>query len=359
MKNYIPRYDKRLGELENIYNNLKPVDKKIISNQILRWETTAGKGKVNSKKSNLIKIADILETGLNKISKENYFKLSALIRNSDLADSTKNDLRKYFKEFLRDYYPDWNIRFGNLKELKLQKENIPKKYEELPTPNQIKSLIPKTPDLQIKNYIAVSTDTCARGSEILNSKWGDWNEAEGTLKLVSTKNKNVRVIPLNEANQHLRRWKKEYIFQFPSRDDYIFVDPHNRERHLTIDFINGKLNRLGLDNLGKPLTTYCLRHIFCTNLQKKLPAKVYEKVADHSIDTATRYSHLNNDDIKEAMNEFVYKVEELEPTKNLELMEKLKEELRLEIVDDIMTNLKKLYKFTPTEEYYKIMNKHK
>lgn len=325
MKKSIPSYDKHSPEKENIYRKLSKINKKMIDKQVLSWSATAGKDKVEQKRKNLIKFADVVEKGLDKIDNNTYVKVAVLIKNSNLNEATKNDLRKHIKEFLRNNYDDWYKRFNNFKELRNIKEPIPKKYEDLPTVSQVEGLIPKSADMEIKTYLQVAAELGRRGSEILRVRWGDWNEEKGIIKIISTKNKNVKHLALKKSNQHLRRWKKEYIFQFPNNDDYIFVNPKDRTKHLTLNWINGKLRILGKLHLGRPISTYCIRHARCNQLQSKLPVKIYEQVADHSISTASRYSHLNKDDIINAMNEFVYEVEELKPEE--------KEKLKLVEVD--------------------------
>ena len=321
MKKSIPSYDKHSPEKEAVYKKLSKINQKLIDKQVLSWSATAGKNKVEQKRKNLIKFADVVEKNIDKIDNVTYVKFAVLIKTSTLNEATKNDLRKHVKEFLRSNYDDWYKRFNNFKELRNVKEPIPKKYEDLPTVRQIEELIPKTPDLMLKTFIQIMSELGARGgSEVLVTKFGDFDTVKGTLKLISTKNKNVRHPLLKKSIQHINRWKKEYIFSNPTNDDFIFVNPKNRDKHTTANWVNGKLRDLGKRYLGRPISIYCIRHARLNELQSKLPVKIYEQVADHSIHTATRYSHLNKDDIINAMNEFVYEVEELKP----EEKEKLK-----------------------------------
>jgi len=324
MKKCIPRYDKHNREQEQIYQELSKKDKQIIDKIVLSWKATAGINKVMQKRKNLIKIADILGSGLDKINNETYLRLAGLINQSDLADSTKNDLRKHLVEFLRSYYEDWFKIFNNFKELKSHKESIPKKYEDLPSVTNIEKLIQRTPNMMLKIYIQIEAEVGCRGSELIGAKFGDYNEEKESIKLISTKNKTIRILPLNKTIPHLKRWRKEYVYPFPTNDDFIFPNPVDRTKHISLGWINGQLRRLGKEILGRPISVYCIRHSVLTNLQKKLPAKVYEKVADHSIETASRYCHLNSDDINEAMKEFVYHVEELPEGERNELMKRIK-----------------------------------
>ena len=329
MKDSIPRYDKKVGEINIVYNKLRITDRKIIEKQVLRWNATAGKIKTTSKRNSIIKVADIIETGLDKITKDINLRLAALIRTSDLADSSKNDMRKYHKEFLRDYYPDWNKRFGNLKEFRLVKESIPKKYETLPSIIDYGKMINKSDSIMIKTFIQLALETAGRGNELLNCRWGDFNEQERNIKLISTKNKTVRIIPLEKTLAHLKRWKKEFIFEYPTKNDFIFPNMNDRNKHVTLDWINGKLEKLSKETLGRSISVYCIRHSVLTFLQTKLPTKIYEKVADHSIETASRYSHLNYDDVKIAMNELVYEPQGLDSNernkfeKKIDIMQKI------------------------------------
>ena len=325
MKKHIPIYNKHNGELIRVYEKLTDNNKRIIEKEVIRWGSNAGKDKVKAKRKDLIKLADILDGDLKKITFDDYLNVANLINNCSLADTTKNDFRTRIKEFLRDNYSNWSKRFNNFKELKSHKENIPKKYEDLPTPKDFEKLIKKTDSILLKTLIQIMLELGARGSEVLNAKWGDWNEEEKSLKLISTKNKKVRILPLNLSQKHLERWKKEYMYDFPTQDDYIFPSIADRNKPMGLNYFNKLLRRLSKEVLGIPVTSYFLRHSTLNFLQQKLTAKVYEKIADHSIQTANRYSHLNKNDLKNAMNELVYQPEELSEDDKHEMKEMQKE----------------------------------
>jgi len=311
MKNNIPRYNKHDKEQVKVFEGLSDKNKKIIEKEVIRWSASAGENKVQSKKKNLVKLADIIEIDLDKITFDIYLEVAKLINHSDLADSTKNDFRKNIKEFIRDNYPNWSMKFNSFKELKTHKESIPEKYEDLPKPKDFERLIKKTDSIMFKTLIQIMIETGARGSEVLRTKWKDWSSEKKNIKLISTKNKGVRILPLYQSQKHLERWKKEYCYDNSTPEDYIFPSLTKRENPMILNYLNKKLRILGREVLGKSITSYFIRHSALTHLQKKLPAKLYEKIADHSIQTASKYSHLNTDDLKEAMEDLVYNVEEL------------------------------------------------
>jgi len=335
MKTYIPAYNKHNGELEQIYNKLPSNNKKVIEKEVIRWGACAGVDKVRAKRKDLIKLADVLEGDLKKITLDEYIHIANLINNCNFADTTKNDFRKRIKEFLRDNYSNWSKRFNNFKELRMHKEEIPKKYEDLPSIKDFERLIKKTDSILLKTFIQIMIELGARGSEVLNTRWGDWKSEEESLKLISTKNKKVRILPLNQSQKHLERWKKEYMYDFPTADDYIFPSIHSRNKPMGLNYLNKILRKLSKEVLGFPITSYFLRHSTLNYLQQKLTAKVYEKIADHSIQTANRYSHLNKNDLKNAMNEFVYKPEEITEEKKNEY------ELRIKNLENFMKVLLK------------------
>lgn len=319
MKTQIPFYNKNSGDLEKAFDSLSKTNQKIVEKQALSWSSTAGKNKVYAKRKNLIKFADFLEKDLDKVTNDDYLKFASALNKSNLADTTKNDLRKHLKEFLRDNYEDWSKRFNNLKQLKTHKEKIPRKYEQLPKQQEFEKLLLKTSDIMLKCVLALHIETAARGSEILKAKIGDWNKERKEITLISTKNKTTRTILLNKSQTHLERWLKEYPYKDHNTTDYLFPSPENRNKPITLGWYNSKLRKLGQEVFRKPLSSYCIRHSVLTYLQKKLPAKVYERIADHSIKTAERYSHLDSDDLSEALQEFVYQVPELTETEKDEL----------------------------------------
>ena len=64
---------------------------------------------------------------------------------------------------------------------------------------------------------------------------------------------------------------------------------------------------------------YLIRHTRATELQKVLTGKIYEKFMDHSLQTATRYSHFKDKDVRDAMFKEVYDVEDITEEKKHEL----------------------------------------
>jgi len=77
--------------------------------------------------------------------------------------------------------------------------------------------------------------------------------------------------------------------------------------------------------LNEDIFMYLIRHTRATELHKTLPPLVYTKFMDHSLETAKRYSQLNNDDVREVMFKDVYNVEELTEDKRHELEKRIAE----------------------------------
>jgi integrase len=338
MKKTFPKYD--YGTLLQIQSKFKDSDK-ILFNKFLVFCSVSG-GKTTTKKysSVLTKIIDVFDGDMLKIDLERLRSFLSVLNESDLLPATKNEIKKVLKRFLKENYDDWSLRFKGLKDIRLEKDINQQKINAntILRPGDIELLVRGTSNLMYKAFVITLYESAARPEEILKIKWKDIDFNNKDIKLLSSKTGNLRINPICSSIYHLERWRNEYFFINPSSDDWVFVNYQNRNKHISVVSACRFLSRLSKRVLGRSIFTYIIRHTRGTELQKVLPPKIYEKFMDHSIQTATRYSHLSKDDVRDVMFKNVYSVKNISPQKKHEL------EIRIEKLEHALFQSMKIIK---------------
>ena len=312
MRKTFPRYQR--GSLATIEEKFKQKDKDLIKKYLTFCAGSGGKTTVSKYHAVLVKIVDVFGGDMDKIDLERLREFLKILNNSqDLLPATKNEIKKVLKRFLRENYDDWVSRFKNLKDIKTEKEVNQEKINAntILRPNEIEALMRGCNNLMYKAFIMTLFESAARPEELLKVRWKDINLEEKDIKLVSSKTKQLRINPLENSITHLKQWKEQYRFPERTADDFVFVNYQDRNKHISRVAAGLFIRRLGEKILNRHIWMYLIRHTRATELQKKLPGKVYEKFMDHSLETATRYSHLDKDDVRDAMFKEVYKVKAL------------------------------------------------
>jgi integrase len=327
MKKRVNRY--KPGELLFFKKSLPPKEIKILDKYITFCKGTASEDKVKIVERQLLMIRDISKIPFDKWNLTKLREFLAVLNRSNLAKATQNDIKKHFKRFLREQYEDWSIRFKGLKDLRCSSKSVNQERvnaNKLLNPERLEKVIRTAETLRYKALIILSYETGARPKELLTSKWKDINLEKGEIKLISTKNSTVRTNTIQESILHLKRYKQEYPYPNVQESDFVFPSTTDRKKHLSVAYWSVLFGDITKKAIGERLFPYILRHTRATELQKVLPPKIYEKFMDHSIEMASAYSHLNQDDVREVMLEKVYHIEELTKEDKQEI-EKLKERL--------------------------------
>ncbi len=316
MKKQYSKY--KAGELFVVKSNLSTKDKGILNKFMVFCGGTAGEKKLKIIEGKMLQIIDVSQIPYDKWNLDKLREFLAILKKSDLSKATKNDIKKILKRFLKEYYEDWSKQFKGLQDIKgesdINEERV--NANTIFTAEELEKIIRTAENLRFKALIMLMYESGGRPQEILSLRWKDINLEKGEVKLHSTKNNTIRINPIKESVIHLERYKQEYPFPNVSPNDFIFPAPKNRKEHFSVSYLSNLFNTLIKKALGRNSFPYVLRHTRATELQKKLPPKVYEKFMDHSIDTATRYSHLDKDDVREIMLEKVYHIEELTEKEN-------------------------------------------
>ncbi len=324
MKTSIKRY--KHFELKQVQDNLSNKNKKLIEGFLSICGSTAGKSKLKNIERVMVKIVDIMELDLDKITLDKFREFLVILKQADLMPPTKNEMKKHLKRFIKEFYPDWNIKFKSFKDMKLEKEINHEKINSntLLSEEEIGKLIRCDESIKVKALISLLYETAGRPEEILKLKWKDINLEKESIKLYSSKTGDTRELMIVTSAPHLKRLKTEYPFEDRNNDDFIFPSDKGRDRHMCRTALYTLINKIGKKVLDKHVYPYLLRHSRLKILQKKLPAILYEKFAGHSFDVANKYyNHMDTEDLRDALMFNVYQVEDMTP----EEKDSLKKEL--------------------------------
>jgi len=349
MRKLFPRYTR--GSLQKIEEKFKQKDKEMISKYLTFCAGTGGTTTVNKYHAVLVKIVDVFGGDMEKIDLDRLRQFLQLLNNADLLPPTKNEIKKVLKRFLKEFYDDWSERFKQLKDIKGEDEINQNKIngDTILRPTEIKELMMRCNSLMYKALIMTFYESAARPEELLKVQWKDINLEDGSVKLKSSKTGNIRINPLQNSILYLKQYKQQYPFPDVTVDDYVFVNYQKRGTHISRVAAGLYIKRLGKNVLKRDIFMYLIRHTRATELQKVLTAKIYEKFMDHSIETATRYSHLDKSDVRDAMFSKVYKIEDIPEERKHEL--ELKVEKLTEGMKEMNQFIKKMMKAVKGKDF--------
>lgn len=306
-------------------------NQKIINKFLKDCRITASDSSIKKIKNKIVVISDTIQKPLDSLNLEDIRSFLVLLNQSEKAISTKNDIKKILKRFLKWKYKNWSSRFNQLQDVKLNTKNEKRDLskQDLLTPDEMKLIVNSTDSLKYKLILLLMQETACRPEELLKIKWKDINMNNQEILLNSSKTGERREIPINKSIDHLKRYKTECFFETPRNTDFVFPNPRNSNKHVTTqslsDFLFKLEKRLGFE---KHLYPYLWRHSILTKMIKTLSPKVYEQYAGHSLETGMKiYAHIDNEDLKQELYDKVYNMEKLTQEERRELKE-VKEDLK-------------------------------
>ena len=322
MKKEYPNF--RSKGLEYLRSFLSEKDKRTLEDFKEYLGITAGEAKIKILERQLLQFHYVTEISFDKMNLIILRKYLQLLNKADKATETKNDIKKTLKRFLKWKYKDWSQRFDELRDIKTSDGVNYKKLNPstILTHDELMIIIRSIESLTYKALVLLMFESAARPEEVVKLKWKDIDFVNNTVTLHSSKTKRTRVNPIHKSIPHLKRYKEECFFPPALHNDFVFPSPYDRNKSLATNTLNDLFNRIEKKlNFKKHLFPYLLRHTRLTELHKKLSSKSYEKFAGHSIEVAIkRYTHLNNDDVREEMMSKVYGVEELDKMSNEKIL---------------------------------------
>lgn len=321
MKKEYPSY--KNITLESVYNTLSFGNKKLVDDFLNYCKITAGESSIKKIYGVIVQSVDVFEKPLDKLDLEDLRKFLALLNSSNRSIETQNDIKKILKRFLRWKYKDWSLRFEEFRDIRTKDGMNHEKLNSstILTSDELQMIINNVESLKFKSLILLMFESAGRPEEVLKLKWKDINFEKAEVKLYSAKTGKTRVNPINKSLAQLKRYKEECFYPFAGSDDFVFPNPRNKEKHITVQAINDYFSKLEKRlKLTKRFFPYIIRHTRLTELHTKLSPKIYEKFAGHSIQVGVkRYAHISNDDVRRELTEKIYNIKELSPTEKNEL----------------------------------------
>ena len=201
------------------------------------------------------------------------------------------------------------VKFNPVNDIKLLKND--NKIERFLTSKETDILlaeVKKSNNTMLPFIVAFLLLTGARKREVLDAKWKDINFSQKTWKIPKTKSGKIRFIPL--CPQCIKLLNKLLLLQKNNSfntinssvsNDYIFANPKTKKPYISIFTAWDKARKsAGLTNLR----IHDLRHSFASflvNAGRSL-YEVQQLLGHADIKTTSRYAHLSNERLQEAVN---------------------------------------------------------
>lgn len=320
--------------IDYVLNSLTRKNQEIIKDYLNYCRITASDTSITKIKGKVVLIADTINKPLDSLTLKDIQTFLVLLNGSNLAISTKNDFKKILKRFIKWMYKDHSLRFGDLKEIRLNTKNEGRQLDksDLLTPEEMKLLVNGTDSLKYKTILLLMQETANRPEELMKLKFKDIDFNSKEIKLNSSKTGETRNIPINKSIEHLRRYKTECFYYPPRNNDYVFPNPRNKDKPMTTQALSEFLLKLERKlKFSKHLYPYLWRHSILSTMIKTLSPKVYEMYSGHSLETGMKfYSHFDTEDLKKELYEKVFKIEKLSETDNKRIKELEKRIKKLE-----------------------------
>lgn len=189
---------------------------------------------------------------------------------------------------------------------KIKFPRVPKNHPVFITVEELKVIVSLTQEQVLKDLFTTAFYTGMRQGELVNMKWNwiDFNNEVIQTKCSDeflTKGKKERIIPINDN-------LKSVLFSIKHRTKYNlsahYVFTNSKGIKLTQDFVTKKFKKaLRKSGLSDDIHFHTLRHSFASNLvQKGVSIYVVKELLGHeNISTTQIYSHLQNDNLREAV----------------------------------------------------------
>ena len=322
-----PRFKR--GQSREAYEKLPAKDKQILEEYVKYCLITAGRDKVEDNKRDIIRLRLVIDS-FDKLDLKALRHFLFVLEKSNLLTETKNNAKIHIQKFLRWHFKDWSERFDEFKDVKtrngLNEEKINGKT--LLTKDEIEKIIRKENSLFWKAYFLVQYEGGLRTKEARSIKWEDLRfNIDGDiseLNIYATKTKKARVVYLKEATFYLQRLKEESERKSP----FVFPSAMDVNKPITKFSVSRWFKNHVSKVIGRKIWAYILRHtrakeLYITN-GGKIPEKTAQKFMGHKKSMVDVYSHISNEDIKEAMSKIIYKFEDLPEQKKHELEEEIK-----------------------------------
>lgn len=202
---------------------------------------------------------------------------------------------------------EWNyISYNPFSKIKFPR--IPKAHPAFLSEGELFIILSSTGESHLRDIFKVAFYTGMRLGELINMKWSwlDFFNRFITVKCSDdflTKNKKERIIPMSDSV-----WLtlcNRFKYNSPSQNDYVFYRVYGKklyQQKISKQF-KRKIREL---SLSEKIHFHSLRHSFASRLvQKGVPLEVIKELLGHEdLKTTQIYSHLQQQNLREAINLF-------------------------------------------------------
>jgi len=354
MKEELLKFDENTNPVENSYKKLEKKDKEIVDNFEKYCLITANPNRARKSRSDAIRFLVMVNKKLDSVKLEDLRDFLRVLKQSNFADYTKNDIKGHLQRFLRWHFKDWSERFDNFEDIKYNSEPqraVEIKPEDVLTKEDVERLIKAEKDIYWKTFIIVQYQGALRTLEARSLKWDmiDMQDSDiGWLNISSKKNKNATAkkriaVPLNSQAVYLLTELKKKQKENKSKSPYVFPSIMNENNYVSSHTISVWFSRLTKKVLGKQITNYMLRHSQGEHLHNlvrdgKLSKENALLMMGHSEKMFDKtYSHTNKQNLKEVLKKQVLDIDYIAPEKKHKL------ELKIDKMQENFDNLEKKY----------------
>jgi len=173
------------------------------------------------------------------------------------------------------------------------------------TKNEIEKVIAAVSHPVIHYFVKTMANTGIRVKECIHLTLKNVDLDEGCLHVIDGKGGKNRTIPLNE---HLIGELNEYLEKHRPETDSLFFFALKKTGTVSDQYVNRLLKEAYMKaGIEKHVTSHILRHSFASYLIKTTNVAVIQRLLGHSnIRTTSGYLHIQQDDLKQAVNSLDY-----------------------------------------------------
>jgi len=291
----------------------------------------ASERKINDIRRTIIQLNYIIQKDYNEIDLKDLRGFLALLNTSHLTNSTKNNLKIDLKNFLKFLFRDWNDRFNDFEDIRLNgnsrnEEKINSKT--IFKREDIEKLMKHETKMFWKAFLITQYEGALRTIEARDLKYSQINfNVDGDISeinIFATKTQKARTIFVKEATFYLKKLREEQENE-NNKSDYVFHSVKKPNEPICKSNVNMWFKSLCMKALGREGWNYLLRHSRATELytlakQNKIAKDTAISFMGHSEDMSSTYTHLDSSSLKKMLKEQVYKLESMPEEQKHELL---------------------------------------
>jgi len=317
----------RRGESQKFHKKLPSKERQEINDFINYVSITSKSNKrLENNRRSLLTLRKEIKKPLGKTTLKDLRDFLAILNNSTRTQSSKNELKHTIKRFLKWKFKDWSERFDNLQDIKLVMRINEEKInaDTLLKKEDVEAIVKAEPKLFWKTFFLTLYESGLRPIELRTLFWKNIKfdidkEGISEINVYATKTSKARSVYVKEATFYLKKLKEQ------SKNELVFPSPRDKNKPLSKELPAVWLARISKKVLGRQVYPYILRHSRATELytNANIPDKTAQKFLGHSKSMADVYTHLSNQDVKEAVSKTIYKTEDLPPEKRHKLEQEI------------------------------------